>query len=597
MRVTFYCANKHLPEIDFSEPIRGNPGCGAAEYLHVSIPFILGRRLGNLVEPIILADNISTLPEGIENHKVDGGIKEAAFLAKKLNSDIFVFRSRINEEESILEVIDQLKLNSIGRAALTPSYAHQIKMSRSKYFKVLVCVGENQYYQLIDSPIRKKIHHINNGISDYLIDHFSAHNTFDSRQDIVFMGSLVPQKNFHYLAKVWKLISYQIPTAKLHVIGSANTYGINSNLGERGLAEKNYEDKFFSLLDSDPISAKKVLFHGNLGLNKYEILAKSRVGIVNPLGTTETCCVSAVEMQALGIPVCTGNYESLKTTILDKISGLLSNSEKEFVKNVIQIYRNKILFNDLSIGARANAKFNFSFNKIIIQGIEDFLGDMDFKVAGTEKGITALQMDMKITGLSVSIIADAIKKARPARLHILEKMQEAIDKPQESLSPHAPRLLSFRIDPELIGTVIGPGGRTIKGITERTNTKIDIEDGGIVTIASHDGVAAEEAQKIIEGLTRKVHEGEIFSGVVTRIIPIGAFVEILPGKEGMVHISQLSEARVERVEDVVRQGDEVTVRVREIDSRGRINLTLRGVSQNSGMNYPEPTPTPVAPLN
>ena len=232
-----------------------------------------------------------------------------------------------------------------------------------------------------------------------------------------------------------------------------------------------------------------------------------------------------------------------------------------------------------------------------IQGIEDFLGDMDFKVAGTEKGITALQMDMKITGLPVSVISDAIKKARPARLHILEKMKEAINEPKDSLSPHAPRLLSFRIDPELIGTVIGPGGRTIKGITERTNTKIDIEDGGIVTIASHDGAAAEEAQKIIEGLTRKVHEGEIFSGVVTRIIPIGAFVEILPGKEGMVHISQLSEARVERVEDVVRQGDEVTVRVREIDSRGRINLTLRGVAQNGGMSYPEPTPTPVAPLN
>ena len=231
-----------------------------------------------------------------------------------------------------------------------------------------------------------------------------------------------------------------------------------------------------------------------------------------------------------------------------------------------------------------------------IQGIEDFLGDMDFKVAGTEKGITALQMDMKITGLPVSIISDAIKKL-VQQDYILEKMQEAIDKPQESLSPHAPRLLSFRIDPELIGTVIGPGGRTIKGITERTNTKIDIEDGGIVTIASHDGAAAEEAQKIIEGLTRKVHEGEIFPGVVTRIIPIGAFVEILPGKEGMVHISQLSEARVERVEDVVRQGDEVTVRVREIDSRGRINLTLRGVAQNGGMSYPEPTPTPVAPLN
>ncbi len=231
-----------------------------------------------------------------------------------------------------------------------------------------------------------------------------------------------------------------------------------------------------------------------------------------------------------------------------------------------------------------------------IQGIEDFLGDMDFKVAGTDKGITALQMDMKITGLAVSTVAEAVNQARPARLHILEKMMQAIDTPREGLSPHAPRLLSFRIDPELIGTVIGPGGRTIKGITERTNTKIDIEDSGIVTIASHDGAAADEAQKIIEGLTRKVNEGEMFSGAITRIIPIGAFVEILPGKEGMIHISQLSEARVEKVEDVVKVGDEVTVRVREIDNRGRINLTLRGVPQNGEDAEPEPAPTPVAPL-
>ena len=232
-----------------------------------------------------------------------------------------------------------------------------------------------------------------------------------------------------------------------------------------------------------------------------------------------------------------------------------------------------------------------------IQGIEDFLGDMDFKVAGTDKGITALQMDMKITGLPVSIVADAVNQARPARLHILEKMMEAIESPREGLSPHAPRLLSFRIDPELIGTVIGPGGRTIKNITERTNTKIDIEDSGIVTIASHDGAAAEEAQKIIEGLTRKVNEGEVFTGSITRIIPIGAFVEILPGKEGMIHISQLSEARVEKVEDVVKVGDEVTVRVREIDNRGRINLTLRGVPQNGESTDSQPAPTPVAPLS
>ena len=227
-----------------------------------------------------------------------------------------------------------------------------------------------------------------------------------------------------------------------------------------------------------------------------------------------------------------------------------------------------------------------------IQGIEDFLGDMDFKVAGTEKGITALQMDMKITGLDVPTIAKAINQARPARLHILAKMLEAIEKPRDIMSPHAPRLLSFRIDPELIGTVIGPGGRTIKGITERTNTKIDIEDTGIVTVASHDGAAAEEAQKIIEGLTRRISEGEVFQGHVTRVIPIGAFVEILPGKEGMIHISQLSESRVEKVEDVVNVGDQVTVRVREIDNRGRINLSLRGVPQDGS----DPEPTVILPI-
>ncbi len=225
-----------------------------------------------------------------------------------------------------------------------------------------------------------------------------------------------------------------------------------------------------------------------------------------------------------------------------------------------------------------------------IQGIEDFLGDMDFKVAGTAQGITALQMDMKITGLAMPTIAEAIQQARPARLHILEKMLEAINEPRDTLSPHAPRLLSFRIDPELIGTVIGPGGRTIKGITERTNTKIDIDDNGMVTVASHDGAAAEEAQRIVEGLTRRVQEGETFQGSVTRVIPIGAFVEILPGKEGMIHISQLSESRVEKVEDVVKVGDAVTVRVREIDNRGRINLTLRGVPQENGSLPSSPAP-------
>jgi len=212
-----------------------------------------------------------------------------------------------------------------------------------------------------------------------------------------------------------------------------------------------------------------------------------------------------------------------------------------------------------------------------IQGIEDFLGDMDFKVAGTDSGITALQLDMKITGLPVTIIADAIKQAKPARLHILEKMLATLSTPRESLSSYAPRLISFKIDPEKIGLVIGPGGKTIKGITEQTGAKVDIEDSGTVMVYSLDAEKAQQAQYLIESMTKTLTAGDVYLGKVTRIIPIGAFVELFPGKEGMIHISQLEDRRVGKVEDVVAVGDEVIVKVREIDNRGRINLTRLGI--------------------
>lgn len=212
-----------------------------------------------------------------------------------------------------------------------------------------------------------------------------------------------------------------------------------------------------------------------------------------------------------------------------------------------------------------------------IQGIEDFLGDMDFKVAGTDAGITALQMDMKINGLPVSVVADAIKQAYAARMHILGKMLESIDTPSAELSPFAPRLLTLKIDPDLIGLVIGPGGKTIKGITEATGAKIDIEDSGIVTVSAVDSQKAKQALQIIQGMTRKLNAGDVYVGRVTRIIPIGAFVEFLPGKEGMIHISQLADYRVGRVEDEVAVGDEVIVKVREIDNKGRVNLTRLGI--------------------
>jgi len=212
-----------------------------------------------------------------------------------------------------------------------------------------------------------------------------------------------------------------------------------------------------------------------------------------------------------------------------------------------------------------------------IQGIEDFLGDMDCKVAGTDAGITALQMDMKVTSISFETIKNAILQAKAGRMHILSKMLETLPQPKSELSNYAPRMITTKVEPDQIGMIIGPGGKTIKGITEETGAKIDIEDDGTVLISSVDGESAKRAKQIIEGMTRRVGAGDVYLGKVTRIIPIGAFVEFLPGKEGMVHISQLAEGRVGKVEDEVAVGDMVIVKIREVDSKGRYDLTRLGI--------------------
>lgn len=210
-----------------------------------------------------------------------------------------------------------------------------------------------------------------------------------------------------------------------------------------------------------------------------------------------------------------------------------------------------------------------------IQGLEDFLGDMDFKVAGTGCGITAIQMDIKIAGIDRDILKIALEQARKGRLFILEKMNSVISEPRKELSPYAPKIIITRVDPEKIRDIIGPGGKTINKIITETNVKIDIEDDGKVYISAIDSKDGQKALKIIEGLTKDVVEGEIYLGKVVRIMTFGAFVEILPGKEGLVHISKLDKKRVEKVEDVVSIGDEILVKVTEIDKQGRINLSRK----------------------
>ena len=212
-----------------------------------------------------------------------------------------------------------------------------------------------------------------------------------------------------------------------------------------------------------------------------------------------------------------------------------------------------------------------------IQGLEDAMGDMDFKVAGTQRGVTALQMDVKNKGLSREVLANALEQARQARVAILEAMARVIAEPRPTLSPHAPRIITIEINPERIREVIGPGGKVINKITAETGVKIDIEQDGRVLVASADEDAAKRAVAMIQAIVREVKVGEMYLGRVTRLMNFGAFVEVLPGKEGLVHISELSDSRVNRVEDVVKVGDELLVRVKEIDNLGRINLTRRGV--------------------
>ncbi|PKK39138.1 Polyribonucleotide nucleotidyltransferase [Clostridiaceae bacterium JG1575] len=210
-----------------------------------------------------------------------------------------------------------------------------------------------------------------------------------------------------------------------------------------------------------------------------------------------------------------------------------------------------------------------------IQGVEDFFGDMDFKVAGTSQGITSIQVDTKISGLSEHVIRTAITDAKAARMKILSVMQGAIASPREDVSEYAPKIITMKIDPDKIRDVIGSGGKTINKIIADTGVKIDIDDDGSVFIAGTDLAMAKEAYKIIDAITREVEPGEVYLGKVTRLMNFGAFVEILPNKEGLVHISKLDKKRVEKVEDIVSVGDEILVKVLEIDSQGRLNLSRK----------------------
>ena len=210
-----------------------------------------------------------------------------------------------------------------------------------------------------------------------------------------------------------------------------------------------------------------------------------------------------------------------------------------------------------------------------IQGVEDFSGDMDFKIAGTRSGVTAVQMDVKLKGLTLDLIREAFAQARKAREQLLDTMDTCIAAPRPELAPHAPRVFTIEISPDKIGDIIGPGGKTIKKMEADFGVKIDIEQDGRVFIAAPDQTSGEQALKVIEDITRDLKVGEIYAGRVVRIVPFGAFIELMPGRDGLLHISQIARERIEKVEDVLRMGEEVQVRVIEIDPQGKVRLSRK----------------------
>ncbi len=265
--------------------------------------------------------------------------------------------------------------------------------------------------------------------------------------------------------------------------------------------------------------------------------------VLSSSGSTSmaSVCASSLSLMDAGIPI--------KRAVAGVAMGLISNEKS-----------NNVILTD-------------------IEGIEDNYGDMDFKIAGTTEGITALQMDTKLKGISLEIMEKALNQAREARLFILDTMNQTINSSRPEVSRYAPRMYKITIDPDKIGSVIGTGGKTIRSIVDETKATIDIDNEGTVLIGSPDEESARKAIKIIEELTKDIEVGGIYTGKVMRLMTFGAFVEILPGKEGLVHISELADYRVAKVEDVVKVGDEITVKVIDIDNLGRINLSRRAVSE------------------
>jgi len=372
MKIGFFADNRQLPTADFRYPEEGSPGVGASLYTQVAVPFFIKKYLPEKAEVLIFAPSIEHMPSNIECVKADS-IISAAQLAKDADVDYFVFRARLNDDEGILNFIDSISLPSIGVGQLTLFPKTIRQMSRSKHFKSLVCVGREQYDSLIDSPLKTKLGYIDNAVHLKSCWSNSTSEEKDPRL-VVYMGAMVPVKGFHQLAEAWPKVLNEFPDAKLSVIGSVKIYREGLSVGPLGVASKDYERNQIMphLCDDQGNLHPSVTFHGQMGQEKFDVIRKATIGVVNPSGQSETCCVSAIEMSACKVPVVTGAYYALLDTILHKKTGLLGRGNDDLAKNICALLSDIAYAERLGNTGFQRVKNQFDFFAIVPRWIALF---------------------------------------------------------------------------------------------------------------------------------------------------------------------------------------------------------------------------------
>lgn len=503
-----------------------------------------------MLEAILIAhDEIKKVTEFISEIQKEVGKEKQEYVAFEINKEV---ESTINSEYRDLMIQAMNHPDKIERLNNTAELVEKIKNEMSEKFPEDGLSINSAIDQLQYKEVRRQI--LVDGIRPDLRE-------FDQIRDLSAEVGLLPRTHGSGLFKRGQTQVLSVATLGV----SADAQIIDGMLDEY---EKKYIHHYnfppFSVGDTRPLRSpgRREIGHGALAERAlvpvlpseedfpYTIRVVSEVLSSNGSSSQASVCGSTLALMDAGVPI--------RKPVAGIAMGLVSGDDGK-----------KVILTD-------------------IQGLEDHLGDMDFKVAGTRDGITALQMDIKISGIDRKILEEALEKAKVARMQILDVMQAAIEAPRENISKYAPRLIQMSIHPDKIREVIGPGGKVINQIIAETGVKIDIEDDGSVIIASVDAEMGEKAKAIIENIVKDVEEGEVYEGTVTKIMKFGAFVDVLNGKEGLLHISQIDHSRVNNVEDVLNVGDKITVKVVGIDNDGKIDLSRKVLLPKPENNEEEP---------